>query len=118
MVSPVALSWGFHACEKTESVSRAHARILLSSLGDLSLESFIQWSPCFSWFVDKQPTSIKYARICLQNSVFLRKQAMTAGSAITGLVGSRPALAFLSPTGMEGSVCWFYLDLKGELCEL
>lgn len=84
-------------------------------LGDSSLESVIQWSPFFSCFVDKLPTSIKCASICLRNSVFLRKQAVTARSAIMGPVGSRPVLAFsvLQDGGVHaGSV----LTQKKRLC--
>lgn len=68
--------------------------------------------PFLSWFVDKLLTSIKYVRICLQNSVFLRKQGMTAGSAIMSSVGSQPALAVFSATGIQGSACSIILTYK------
>lgn len=66
----------------------------------------------FSWFVDKLPTSIKYTRICLQNSVFLRKQAMTAGSAIMGPMGSWPAPRTVAGMGSREECVLVYLDLK------
>lgn len=43
---------------------------------------------------------------------------MTAGSAIMGPVGSQPSTDISQYCWDGESVCWIYLDLKGEVCEL